>query len=137
MLGQPPPDSAGLLGAEVERHVLLALVEEAELLALSGIDDGQDTGDRLADIVTVNPYILVTHIPPCSPFLVEYRSCWFKGYVHLGELGRSTTGDFLDTEVGKVQLQLVELLLQVDFGLLPEGSCLDTGLNCKGKIKFH
>lgn len=59
------------------------------------------------------------------------------GYVHLGELGRSTTGNFLDTEVGKLQLQLIELLLQVGLGLLPEGSCLDTGLNCKGKIKFH
>lgn len=49
VLGQPPPDSPGLLGAEVERQVFLALVEDAELLALSGVDDSQDTGDRLAD----------------------------------------------------------------------------------------
>lgn len=137
VLGQPPPDSAGLLGAEVERQVLLVFVEDAELLALSGIDDSQDTGDRLADIVTVNPYISYLY-PPMFSFPSRISEPLVEGgYVHLGELGGSTTGDFLDTEVGKLQLQLIELLLQVGLGLLPEGSCLDTGLNCKGKIEFH
>lgn len=40
VLGQPPPDGAGLLGAEVERQVLLAFIENAELLALGRVDDG-------------------------------------------------------------------------------------------------
>lgn len=52
MLGELSPDGAGLLWAEVQRRVLLALVEDAELLALVEVDDGEDTGDRLADVVT-------------------------------------------------------------------------------------
>lgn len=53
VLGHSPADGAGLLRAEVERQVLLALVEDAELGALVGVDDGEDTGDRLADVVAV------------------------------------------------------------------------------------
>lgn len=53
VLGHSPADGAGLLGAEVERQVLLALVEDAELGALVGVDDGEDAGDRLADVVAV------------------------------------------------------------------------------------
>lgn len=34
-----------MLGTEVEREVLLVLVEEAELGALVGVDDGEDTGN--------------------------------------------------------------------------------------------
>lgn len=52
-LGQTAADSAGLLWAEVKWHVLLVLVEQAELCALVGVDDGQDLGDGLADIVAV------------------------------------------------------------------------------------
>lgn len=51
MLGETPTDSTGLLGTEVKRHVLLGLVEQTELLPLLGVEDGQGTGDRLADIV--------------------------------------------------------------------------------------
>lgn len=50
---QASADGAGLLGSEVEGSVLLVLVEEAELLALSGVDDGQSAGDRLADVVAM------------------------------------------------------------------------------------
>jgi hypothetical protein len=53
VLGQSPADGAGLLGAEVEGQVLLALVEDAELSALVGVDDGEDASDRLADVVAV------------------------------------------------------------------------------------
>ena len=45
VLTQPPPDRAGLLGAQVEGEVFLLLVEEAELLALVRVDDGEDAGD--------------------------------------------------------------------------------------------
>ena len=53
LLGKTAADSAGLLGAEVEREVLLVLVEETELSPLLGVDDGEDTSDRLAEVVAV------------------------------------------------------------------------------------
>jgi hypothetical protein len=46
-------DGAGLLLAEVEGEVLLALVEDAELCALIGVDDCEAAGDGLADVVAV------------------------------------------------------------------------------------
>ena len=47
-------DGASLLGSEVERRVLLSLVEKAELLALGCVDDSESAGDRLADVVAVD-----------------------------------------------------------------------------------
>jgi len=52
MLCQASSDGTGLLCAEIKWKVLLALVEQAELCSLVGIDDGEDLCDRLADIVT-------------------------------------------------------------------------------------
>jgi len=49
--GQTAADGAGLLGAEVERQVLLVLVEQAELRPLLKVDNGQGAGDRLAEVV--------------------------------------------------------------------------------------
>lgn len=37
--GQSSSDSSGLLWAEVEREVLLSLVEESQLVALGSVDD--------------------------------------------------------------------------------------------------
>lgn len=45
MLRQPPPHRSRLFGAQVKRQELLVLVEDAELGALGGIDDGEDTSD--------------------------------------------------------------------------------------------
>ena len=53
VLGKTSADGAGLLWSEVERHVLLVLVEETELGALVGVDDGEDLSDRLANIVAI------------------------------------------------------------------------------------
>lgn len=53
VLGEPAAEGTGELGAEVKREELLVLVEEAELGALVGVDDGEDTSDRLADVVAV------------------------------------------------------------------------------------
>lgn len=50
MLRESPAHGAGELGPEVERQVLLLLVEQTQLGALVGVDDGQDTGDRLAEV---------------------------------------------------------------------------------------
>ena len=53
LLGKCAAEGAGLLRSQVEGQVLLLLVEEAELVTLGGVDDGQDTGDGLADVVAV------------------------------------------------------------------------------------
>ncbi len=50
MLAQPPPDRSGLLWAQVEGEVLLLCVEKAQLLSLVGVDDGEDAGDRFAEV---------------------------------------------------------------------------------------
>lgn len=45
VLGESSAQRAGQFGAEVEREVRLVLVEQAELRALAGVDDGEDAGD--------------------------------------------------------------------------------------------
>jgi hypothetical protein len=67
VLGESATDGAGGLWSEVERSVLLALVEEAELSALVGVDDGQDLGDGLANIVAVTSQSVLCSIFPCFP----------------------------------------------------------------------
>lgn len=58
-------DGTSLLGSEVEGSVLLVFVEEAELLALGCVDDGEGAGDGLADVVAVVGDVLVS----CSIWL--------------------------------------------------------------------
>lgn len=75
VLGHAAAHVAGELWAEVERKVLLVLVEQAQLGALVGVDDGQDASDGLAEVVAVNSSVLsflsLCEIPPrCSRFLV-------------------------------------------------------------------
>ena len=53
VLGQTAADGTGVLGSEVEREVLLVLVEQAELRALVEVDDGEDASDGLADVLAV------------------------------------------------------------------------------------
>ena len=48
---QTAADGTGLLRAEVEWQVLLLLVEDSELRSLVDVDDGEDTGNRLANVV--------------------------------------------------------------------------------------
>jgi hypothetical protein len=50
VLGETAADLTGELGAEVEGKVLLVLVEQTQLGALVGVDDGEDTSDRLANL---------------------------------------------------------------------------------------
>lgn len=50
VLGETAADLTGELGAEVEREVLLVLVEQTQLSALVGVDDGENTSDRLANL---------------------------------------------------------------------------------------
>lgn len=51
--GQTATNGTGLLGAEIEGLVLLALEEQAHVVSLLGVDDGKDTSDRLAEVVAV------------------------------------------------------------------------------------
>lgn len=53
VLGQAPPDRPRLLRAQIQRNVFLVFVEDAELGALVGVDDGEDTGDGFAEVVAV------------------------------------------------------------------------------------
>ena len=53
VLGHTAAQSTGVPGAEVEREVLLVLVEQAELGALVEVDDGENASDRLANVVAV------------------------------------------------------------------------------------
>ena len=53
VLGETAADLTSELGAEIEGSVLLALVEETELGALVGVDDGHHASNRLANIATV------------------------------------------------------------------------------------
>lgn len=50
VLGETAADLASELGAEVEREVLLVLVEQTQLSALVGVDDSENTSDRLANL---------------------------------------------------------------------------------------
>lgn len=54
MLCETSSDGASLFCSEVERKVFLSLVEETELCTLVGVDDGEDLGDRFADIVAIS-----------------------------------------------------------------------------------
>lgn len=48
--GESSAHGTCLLGSQVQRDVLLVLVEETQLGALGDVDDGQDAGDRLANL---------------------------------------------------------------------------------------
>ena len=52
MLAQAPPNRTSLFWSQVERQVLLLCVEEAQLLALVGIDNGKDAGNGFAEVVS-------------------------------------------------------------------------------------
>lgn len=51
MFVQPASDGSGLLRSQVERQVLLVLVEQPQLRALVGVYDGEDFGDGFAEVV--------------------------------------------------------------------------------------
>jgi len=53
LLAQLSSDGTGLFWSEIEREVLLLCVEDAELVALVGVDDGKDSSDRLAEVVSI------------------------------------------------------------------------------------
>jgi len=46
-------NSTGLLRAEIERQVLLAFVEETELSSLLGVEDRENAGNGLSEIMNL------------------------------------------------------------------------------------
>lgn len=63
LLAQSATDGAGLLWSEVEGEILLLCVEDSELVALVGVDDGERTCDRFAQVVSICKKLLVFHPP--------------------------------------------------------------------------
>jgi hypothetical protein len=98
VLGQTATDGAGLLGTEIQGSVLLALVEQTKLVTLGLVDDSQDTGDSLASSTTI---IQVSKI---------HGMGYDTGAQFLHLLESSSSSDLLDTERGKLLLELIELL---------------------------
>jgi len=94
VLGESSADGAGLLGSEVEGSVLLALVEQAELSPLVGVDDGEDLGDSLADIMDAS------------------------------ELGVGASRDLGGPERNQLRLEVGELSRELVLGLIPQLSGL-------------
>lgn len=89
MSGQSPSDGTGLLWAEIKRKILLALVENAELVALLGVDDSENLSDGLAYVMDLS----------------EFRS--------------STTGHLLYSQLLELGLELFELLGELGLVLRP------------------
>lgn len=113
-----------MLGAEVERSVLLVLVEETELVALLGVDDGQDTGDGLADVVAARWHI--------STWIAGRVACREES-LHSVQLGAGRS-DLLDAQLAKLGLELTELLEQIILALVPQ---LDRLNLCRRLQKEH
>ncbi len=115
-------DGAGVLRPEIEREVLLVLVEEAELSTLLGVDDGQDTSDRLSEIVAIaGKKTRSAHcIPPCPARTSSSSSA--RGFpeenIHLVELG-ARRNDLLDAKLAELSLQLTKLLGEIVLVLGP------------------
>lgn len=144
VLGHAAAHVAGELRAEVEGKVFLVLVEQAQLGALVGVDDGQDASDGLAKVVAVNKSSVSSFacLPVCvvRPLRVfrgfrcncVFRIDWVLRYAHFLGLRRGTTDDLLDTELGQLDLQLVQLLGEIILALSPELTSLDLGCRlCK------
>lgn len=123
LLRQAAADGAGLLGPEVEGRVLLALVEQAELGALLGVDDGEDASDRLADIVAIrSKKDMSAQRCPCppTPYVSQQgsRRSRIRIDVHLGELA-ARGDDLLDAKLAQLRLELTELLGELVLVLRP------------------
>lgn len=75
VLGETAAQLTGELGAKVEREVLLVLVEQTQLSALVGVDDGENTSDGLANVAAVGGKP-VSNFEPSNPgdsFVQRFR----------------------------------------------------------------
>lgn len=132
LLGQSSTDRAGLLRSQVERQVLLALVEQAELVALVRVDDGQGPGNGFAEVVSVrSPNWSVSDWAKSPSRLPDFGMSQLLNFalnVHSRQLGSSTAGDLLHAQLAQLGFELVELFLQIVLILAPELAGLDFGV---------
>ena len=91
------PYSSRLFRPQVLRHMLLPLIQLAEIFLLVLVDDSQDSGDVL---------------PKDADF---------------GEFRRGTTSNFGHSEVGQLLLQVIQLFQQLFLLLSPQVLRLDFG----------
>lgn len=96
--GESSSDGSGLLASEVLGEELLVLVELTDLLSLGEVENGQNSGNVLSDIVD------------------------------LGELTALGTAELLDTESSELSLELDELALKLSLGESREFGSLHFGL---------
>lgn len=94
MLGQLSSQGSGLLDSEIQRSSL-SLVVLSDGLSLRLVDDGEDSGNVLSDVVD------------------------------LGDFRRSTSGDLLDSQGSELLLEFLELLHQLGLVLRTKGVCGD------------
>jgi hypothetical protein len=59
-------DGASLFWSEIEREVLLVLVEEAELRALVGVDDCENLGYTLSEVVAIKMLVSILRMSRAS-----------------------------------------------------------------------
>jgi hypothetical protein len=116
LLGQMAAHGARELGPQVEGRVLLLLVEQAELGALRGVDDGEDAGDAFPDVGSVRAF----RQSSCSSNFNPPRGPQFCIRLHPVQLGRSATGDLLRAQRDELLPHVLELLHQVIFALAPQ-----------------
>lgn len=91
--------STGLLGTEVKWQVFLSLVVLSKSGSLLRSKNSQHSSDRLAH--------------NRAGQLAYKKILWVK--VHSGELGGTSTCDFLDSEGGEFLFELFELFSEVGF----------------------
>jgi len=95
VMSKPPSDGPRLLWSQIEREVLLFLVELPKVLAGLLVDHGQHPGNRLAN------------------------------GINLGQFGSRSTSNFLYAQGQEVTLELSQLLGQVALSLRLEFVSLD------------
>lgn len=117
LLAQSSSDGTGLLCSEVQREVLLLGVEESQLVSLVGVDDGQDAGNRFAEVMSATrekiisqqdaprrgvkrhfsvrrgPQFFSYSGPSTSSSMMRVESM----HIHSGQFRRSTAGNLLDS----------------------------------------
>lgn len=62
LLRQPPPNRPRLFRSQIQRQVLLLLIEKPELRSLVRVDDCQDLGNRFPKVVTVEQTSWVNNV---------------------------------------------------------------------------
>ena len=146
--GQSTTHSTGLLDTQIQRNILLLLVEKTKLFTLSLVDNGQCTGNVLASQSTNNKnYLLIIILfYYWSHFLllISYLLCTsyhinifppFPFYIyiyiyilHLVKLGSRTASDLLNTQGSKFLLLLVKSLQELSLVLVAKFVCFDGSL---------